>query len=122
MIYPIVKYGQPVLETQAATITEFDTPELNKLLDTNGYLPIPVTGKWDAASCGALYVLGGQFDPYIDACRGGYWSVPASCPQKLLPTKKPAPKALSAGMVGFGILAALSAVVVVIAKKKGLLG
>jgi len=33
MIYPIVKYGQPVLESQAATITEFDTPELNKLLD-----------------------------------------------------------------------------------------
>jgi len=33
MIYPIVKYGQPVLETKAATITEFDTPELNKLLE-----------------------------------------------------------------------------------------
>lgn len=33
MVYPIVKYGQPVLEAQAETITEFDTPELNKLLD-----------------------------------------------------------------------------------------
>jgi peptide deformylase len=33
MIYPIVKYGDPVLETQAATVTEFDTPELNTLLD-----------------------------------------------------------------------------------------
>jgi peptide deformylase len=33
MIYPIVKYGQPVLEEQGATVTEFDTPELNKLLD-----------------------------------------------------------------------------------------
>ncbi len=33
MIYPIVKYGDPVLETPAATVTEFDTPELNKLLD-----------------------------------------------------------------------------------------
>lgn len=32
MVYPIVKYGQPVLEQQAATITEFDTPELNKLI------------------------------------------------------------------------------------------
>ena len=32
MVYPIVKYGQPVLESQADTITEFDTPELNKLL------------------------------------------------------------------------------------------
>ena len=26
MIYPIVKYGDPVLETQAATVDEFDTP------------------------------------------------------------------------------------------------
>jgi peptide deformylase len=33
MIYPIVKYGDPVLETQAATIDEFDTPELNKLIE-----------------------------------------------------------------------------------------
>ena len=33
MIYPIVKYGDPVLETQAETVTEFDTPELHKFLD-----------------------------------------------------------------------------------------
>ncbi len=33
MIYPIVKYGQPVLETKAATITEFDTPDLHKLVE-----------------------------------------------------------------------------------------
>src|SRR3954454_11905181 len=33
MIYPIVKYGDPVLEQKAETVTEFDTPELNKLLD-----------------------------------------------------------------------------------------
>lgn len=33
MIYPIVKYGDPVLEKQADTITEFDTPELHKLID-----------------------------------------------------------------------------------------
>ena len=33
MIYPIVKYGDPVLEQQAETITEFDTPELNKLIE-----------------------------------------------------------------------------------------
>jgi peptide deformylase len=33
MIYPIVKYGDPVLEKQADTITEFDTPELNKLIE-----------------------------------------------------------------------------------------
>lgn len=33
MIYPIVKFGDPVLEMPAADITEFDTPELNKLVD-----------------------------------------------------------------------------------------
>ena len=33
MVYPIVFYPESVLETQAATVTEFDTPELHKLLD-----------------------------------------------------------------------------------------
>jgi peptide deformylase len=33
MIYPIVKYGQPVLEKKAETISEFGTPELLKLVD-----------------------------------------------------------------------------------------
>ena len=33
MIYPITLYGEPVLEKQAQTITEFDTPELNQLVD-----------------------------------------------------------------------------------------
>ena len=33
MIYPIVKYGNPVLEQPAETVTEFDTLELNKLVD-----------------------------------------------------------------------------------------
>lgn len=33
MIYPIVKYGDPVLEREADTVTEFDTPELNQFLD-----------------------------------------------------------------------------------------
>jgi len=32
MIYPIVKYGDPVLEARAAEITEFDTPELHQLV------------------------------------------------------------------------------------------
>lgn len=32
MVYPIVKYPNPVLETPAETVTEFDTPELHKLL------------------------------------------------------------------------------------------
>ena len=33
MIYPIVKYGQPVLEQKAEAITDFDTPELHKLVE-----------------------------------------------------------------------------------------
>jgi peptide deformylase len=33
MVYPIVKLGDPVLETEAETVTEFDTPELHKFLD-----------------------------------------------------------------------------------------
>jgi peptide deformylase len=33
MIYPIVKYGNPVLEKPAETITEFNTPELDKLIE-----------------------------------------------------------------------------------------
>jgi peptide deformylase len=33
MVYPIVKFGNPVLEREADTVSEFDTPELRKLLD-----------------------------------------------------------------------------------------
>jgi peptide deformylase len=33
MVYPIVKFGDPVLEREAAEVTEFDTPELHKFLD-----------------------------------------------------------------------------------------
>ena len=33
MTYPIVKYGDPVLEQPAETVKEFDTPELHKLID-----------------------------------------------------------------------------------------
>jgi peptide deformylase len=33
MIYPIVKYGQPVLEENAREISEFDTPDLHKLVE-----------------------------------------------------------------------------------------
>jgi len=32
MIYPIVKFGDPVLEKATEPISEFDTPELNKLV------------------------------------------------------------------------------------------
>jgi peptide deformylase len=33
MIYPIVKYGEPVLEAPAEPIANFDTPELHKLVE-----------------------------------------------------------------------------------------
>ncbi len=32
MVYPIVKYGDPVLEREADEVTEFGTPELDQLL------------------------------------------------------------------------------------------
>jgi peptide deformylase len=32
MVYRIVKYGDPVLETKAANVTDFDTPELHQLI------------------------------------------------------------------------------------------
>ncbi len=33
MVYPIVKFGDPVLEREAEDVKEFDTPELHKFLD-----------------------------------------------------------------------------------------
>jgi len=33
MIYPIVKFGSPVLEREADTVSDFDSPELIKLVD-----------------------------------------------------------------------------------------
>jgi len=33
MVYPIVKYGNPVLEREAEEVTEFDTPDLHKFLE-----------------------------------------------------------------------------------------
>ena len=33
MVYPIVKFGDPVLEREADAITDFDTPDLDKLVE-----------------------------------------------------------------------------------------
>jgi peptide deformylase len=33
MVHKVVKYGDPVLETKAEPITEFDTPELRQMVD-----------------------------------------------------------------------------------------
>jgi len=35
MVYAIVKFGDPVLEREAETVTEFDTPELHQFLEDN---------------------------------------------------------------------------------------
>jgi peptide deformylase len=32
MVYPIVRFGDPVLEREADSVTEFDTPDLHKFL------------------------------------------------------------------------------------------
>src|SRR5205823_5421085 len=33
MVYPIVKFGDPVLEREADDVTEFDTPELHEFVE-----------------------------------------------------------------------------------------
>jgi len=33
MVYPIVKFGDPVLDREASDVTEFDTPDLHKFLE-----------------------------------------------------------------------------------------
>ena len=33
MVYPIVKFGHPVLEREAEAVTEFDTPELHRFVE-----------------------------------------------------------------------------------------
>ena len=33
MVYPIVKFGDPVLEREAENVSEFDTPELHKFIE-----------------------------------------------------------------------------------------
>jgi peptide deformylase len=33
MVYPIVKFGDPVLDREAETVTDFDSPELHKFLE-----------------------------------------------------------------------------------------
>ena len=33
MVYPIVKFGDPVLEREADNVSEFDTPDLHKFLE-----------------------------------------------------------------------------------------
>jgi len=106
--------------------------QLNQALDRAGYKPIPITGTWDAATCGALFALGGRFDPGTTRSCPNAYAVALSCPKMTPPTKKagpvaspqPLPPVRQAGMgaLGVGLLAAAAVGGVWYAKKKGLIG
>lgn len=64
--------------------------QINAALDAAGYLPIEVTGVYDKATCGAIFTLGGSFDPeYPAICTNveGEWVVPLQCHDMVLPKK-----------------------------------
>ena len=61
MIYPIVKFGNPVLETKAADVTEFGD-ELKKLVDDQ--LTVPVftpDGRFISQDCRHLTRAGARY-------------------------------------------------------------
>ncbi len=64
--------------------------QLNLALTTGGYNPIPVTGIYDAATCGAIFELRGTFDPTPSQLCPQGWDVPFSCAQSVTPTKRSA--------------------------------
>ncbi len=94
--------------------------QLNATLMANGYKPIPVTNVWDAATCGAMFELGGRFAPKASASCPHFYAVPLSCPAVTKPSAEPAPKKMSK-LVPIGILALAGVAALVIAKKKGLI-
>lgn len=112
----VIEYGDSSSVVKAMQV------ELNRLLSQNGYTPIAVTSKWDADTCGAFFLLGGQFQPSIPECGGPNWQVPAACPQKNVPKPSYKPPVKQASMVlPLGIAAVLVTVGLVVAKKKGLI-
>jgi hypothetical protein len=117
--------------------------QLNSVLMANGYKPIPVTNVWDAATCGAMFELGGKFSPRASRDCPHFYSVPLSCPSVTKPTKPvialppppppvvvappppppppPAPVAKKNVLLPIGIAALVGVTALVIAKKKGLI-
>lgn len=91
--------------------------QLNAVLAQNGYQPIPVTNVWDAATCGAMFELGGKFDPKATAACPHFYSVPLSCPTVAKPKKATAQASM---MLPIGIAALVGLGALVYAKKKGL--
>ena len=93
--------------------------QLNDVLAQNGYTPIPVSQVWDAATCGAMFELGGKFSPQASPACPNFYSVPLSCPVVAKPVKV-ATSPLSVALP-IGIAAVLGIGALVLAKKKGLI-
>lgn len=116
----VINFGQ--------TYTEIGVlqQQLNQVLEQNGYRPIPITNMWDAATCGAMFELGGKFSPRPSSACPHYYSVPLSCPTVTKPARPvvtpPAPVAKKTNIaVPLGIAALVGVAALVIAKKKGLI-
>jgi hypothetical protein len=79
--------------------------QLNVALDFAGYQKIPVTGIYDAATCGAIFELRGTFKPSpSELCPLG-WDVPFECGATTPPTKREEAgkkKMSTAAMIGIG--------------------
>ncbi len=83
----------------------FFQAELNEALIRAGYEPIEETGVYDAATCGAVFELGGRFKPtYPAICDNveGEWLVPLECPDMVLPRQAGEAKSSKAGMFAIG--------------------
>lgn len=79
-----------VHENDSGDHIAFLQEELNEALADAGFEPISVTGVYDAATCGAVFELGGSFRPsYPDLCTNpeGEWIVPLECPEMVMPKK-----------------------------------
>jgi len=59
--------------------------KINQALLSAGFEAIPETGVFDAATCGAMFELGGSFSPPIAECPA--WVVPHECPDMTMPRK-----------------------------------
>jgi hypothetical protein len=126
---PLNKDGECVINfnQRFAEIGALQT-QLNATLVANGYKPIPVTNVWDAATCGAMFALGGRFSPRATSDCPHYYSVPLSCPvvtqpvKPTVPTAPPVPVAAKPNyLLPLGIAAVAGVAALVIAKKKGLI-
>lgn len=114
----VINFGQKFAEIQLLQ------KQLNATLSANGYAAIPVTGVWDAATCGAMFELRGKFDPKASSGCPNFYSVPLSCPSVAPPKKvtvAPPPVKQASMMLPLGLAAILGVGALVYAKKKGLI-